>query len=733
MLAAAVWLGAFGLPCGGFALAQAPPGPGEVPPRRAERGDPPLPPALPDLPDDSPGETTRPAIEPEAGLPAPAPGVPAVPLRLGDAIRRSLANVQTVQANVAVRTAQVARFDALKEFIPLVTLPQIYVGLNRLAGAPGTNIIFPDVTGGTPLAGLPGMDHVQLSRMFLSFPLDPSGHITALPIAEEGIYVKLLMEQLVRRSQAALAIQRYFEAKQIPYGIRVARRGVGLAQETRLLVGRKLRERQAHDVELQEAQVEEGRARVLLSDLEKNERIAQRQLAVVLHQSRLLVPQQPEPLPIDLDPQYAFDLEDPDEVVLAIVPDFPCSRTEAIQLAKRQRVEVRILITGLRIARLRQKRDWLGLLGKGLLPAELSFKNTTPQNGGVALGAIFGTIYTPPIVDIDLWASIRQARLDLIQSQLDLEKALIDVAGDAGNSWDRWQQATREWEQREKELALRHELWERQVRLYRQHQSFPVEVMGAEVNLLQAEANRWTAWYNLQLARLDVLRATELLLDYVEKAGIAHIPSGREEPEPGFWDRRLAWLRRGKANPRRLGPEEPNQGGPDHETPMVAGVRRDDRPVTGGGPGPGPVPGAPPALAASTAAGPGRVPRDPAAAPAIGATRTRRGGAAVAAPLAAPVAGGGRSRRDRDPAAVADGRVVRAGGSRGLGDAAPGRGGDRADSPGVPVRRAQPGRAAAQRPTRDPAGRPIPGRGDQPARQPTAPGGGDRGQGGTAG
>lgn len=654
----------------GAARAQEPPAAGAEPSRGGDRGEPPLPPALPDLPEDLPAVGSLPAIEPEAGLPAPEPGAPAVPIRLGDAIRRSLANVQSVQANVAVRTAQVAQFDALKQFIPLATLPQIFVGLNRFAGAAGTTIIYPDVTGGTPLAGLPGMDHVQLSRMFLAFPLDPSGHITALPVAEEGVHVKLLMEQLVRRSQAALAIQRYFEAKQILYGIRVARRGVVLARETRGLVGRKLRERQAHDVELQEAQVEEGRANVLLSDLEKNSSIAQRQLAVVLHQSRLLVPQQPEPLPIDLDEQYAFDLEDPDEVDLAIVPDFPVSRAEAIQMAKRQRVEVRILVTGLRIARLRQKRDWLGLLGKGLLPAELSFKNTTPQNGGVALGAIFGTIYTPPIVDINLWANIRQARLDVIQSQLDLEKSLIDVAGDAGNSWDRWQQATREWEQREKELALRHELWERQERLYRQHQSYPVAVLATEVNLLQAEANRWTSWYNLQLARLDVLRATELLLDYVEKAGIARIPAGHDEPEPGFWKHRLAWLRRSEDRRPFDGQQEPSAGGSVHETAMVAGRGRDG--IRGGERGSGP---------------------------------------------------------GRRPAVRADDRVRRAG----VGIAPPGRVGGRPDPPGVPVRRAESGRAGAQWASRDPAGRPLPRRGDQSARQSAPAGGRDRGQGGTAG
>ena len=82
---------------------------------------------------------------------------------------------------------------------------------------------------------------------------------------------------------------------------------------------------------------------------------------MVLHQSRLLVPQDRGPVPIELDREYSFDLDDPDLVDLAIVPDFPCSREDAIELAKRQRVEVRILVVGLRMAHLRSR-------GAGLRP-----------------------------------------------------------------------------------------------------------------------------------------------------------------------------------------------------------------------------------------------------------------------------------------------------------------------------------------------------------------------------
>jgi outer membrane protein TolC len=450
--------------------------------------------------------------------------------------------VETVKANVAVQTATVGRFEALKSFLPLVTLPQVQAGFRRFNTEPDRFAIFPEVTGGTPLAGQPGLDHATLNRIALFLPLDPSGHITALPIAEEGIHAKALMEQLVRRSQVTLAIQEYFDTKQIPYSIRTTQLAVALADETLALTQRRLAQRQAHDVEVSQARVDADKTRVLLSDLEKAYRIGQRKLAVTLHQSRLLVPQT-QPLPIALDADYCFDLDDPDQVDLGLVPDFPLCREEAIEMAKRQRVEVRMLVVGLRIALLQRKRSLLGLLGMGSIPGELAYKNTSPLNGGVALGAIFGSIYQAPLVDVGLWSSIRKARLDVVQSQLDMEKALLDVTADAGDSWDRWQQAIKEWEQRERELRLRREYLERQERLYQQKQSIWVEVLGARVNLLQADANRWTAWYNLQLARLDVLRATELLLDWVEKAKIADLTAFQKPPqEEKILHRWLPWL-----------------------------------------------------------------------------------------------------------------------------------------------------------------------------------------------
>ncbi len=421
-----------------------------------------LPPALPEPPDRE--QDGRPS------LPPPAPPALGRPIRLAESLALSLRNVETVQANLSVRTATVARFEALKAFIPLVDLPQLQVGLSRVTGpATGSQtVIFPDITDGLPFRNQPGLVNGELNRFNIFLPLDPSGHITALPIAEEGIRAKELMEQLVRRAQAVLAAQRYFEAKQIGYGQRVADAGAYVAGETLGLVERKLREKQAHDVELSQARVDVGRARVFVAELGKAERNAERRLGVAVHQCRLLVPQELGPVPIEPECAFAFDLAEPDLIDLSLVPDFPRCREDAVQLAKRQRLEVRLMIVGLRIARLQQIRDKTRLFGLGQLPMGMSFKNTTSNNGGIALGLIFGSLYDLPVVNLSLWANIGQARLDVIRSQLDLEKSLLEVAEDAGSSWDRWQQAVREWEQREAEYRLRIEYRDRRARLYRE-------------------------------------------------------------------------------------------------------------------------------------------------------------------------------------------------------------------------------------------------------------------------
>jgi outer membrane protein TolC len=454
------------------------------------------------------------------GRPAPVPADDAGPLRLETAFAKALANVEVVQAAVAVRTAGVGRFEALKSFVPLMNLPQLAVGVHRLGGPEGgRSVIFPDVTGGTPFVGGPGQPvNAELNRLNLFLPLDPAGQIAALPLAEEGIRAKELMEQLVRRSQAVLAAQRYFEAKQVPYGLITAERGVRFSRDNLAVTERRFAEKQAFDLEVTEARVDVGRAEVLAAELAKEFDVRRRRLGVVLHTSRLLATQDEGPLPVTAEAGYAFDLDDPDAVDLGLIPDLPACREDAIALAKQQRVEVRIMEVGLRAARLQDQKDLLSLLGFGRLPLGLSFKNTTPGNGGIALGAIFGTLYDVPLVDIGLWAGLRKSRLDVVRSQLDLEKALVDVSADAGDSWDRWQFAERQWRQREDEYRLRQDALTRQRQLLAEKQAIPVDVLAAEVAASQADANRWTAWYTLQLARLDVLRSTELLLDYVGKA-----------------------------------------------------------------------------------------------------------------------------------------------------------------------------------------------------------------------
>src|SRR5262249_14365667 len=130
-----------------------------------------LPPALPEPP---PRASAAPPAGSAAEGEAPSPPVverpaPPVPMSLEEAIRQALANVETVKANVAVQTATVARFEALKEFVPLVNLPQLAVAFNQLAG-PGKILIFPDVTGGALLQCSPLLQQATLNRANMYFP-----------------------------------------------------------------------------------------------------------------------------------------------------------------------------------------------------------------------------------------------------------------------------------------------------------------------------------------------------------------------------------------------------------------------------------------------------------------------------------------------------------------------------------------------------------------------------------
>lgn len=473
-------------------------------------------------------------------LPAPIGEIPYT--TLATAISKSLENVATVQANISVRTATVAKFEALKHFIPTSNLPQLFTAFRTVDGRPSSAIIFPDVTGGTPFSGYPGLDRAELNRVNMFFPLDPTGQITSLPIAEEGIRAKQIMEDLVRRSQIELAAQNYFDTKKFEYGIRTATLALEFSKRFEAQITSKLAEKQVHDVELTEAKVGATKAAVLLANFEKNLRVSERKLALVMHTSRLLVPQEGNPIPIKLDTNFHFDLEETDLINLSLIPDFPQTRGEAVERAKKQRLEVRLLVLGLKIAQLQESRDFLRLFGLGTLPISMSFKRTSPgpvNAGPATLGIIFGTLYDLPALDIGIWSNIRKSKLDVIKSQLDLEKVLLDVEEDAGNAWDRWEQSIKEYDQRTREEALALELMERQERLLAQKQSIELDVLAAKVGLYQAQANRWGGWYNLQLARLDVLRSNELLLDFIEKAGIANLEKNRVVPTPGLWTRVL--------------------------------------------------------------------------------------------------------------------------------------------------------------------------------------------------
>jgi len=459
-------------------------------------------------------------------------------LTLTVALSQCLANVRSVQAVVATRTATVGQFEALKHFVPMANLPQLFVGLQNVSNATNGASIFPDVTGGTPFFGN-GLIHAELNRGNLFFPLDPSGQITALPIAEEGIRAKLLMEELVRRSQVELAAQSYFEAKRLRHAAITVRLAQAFAQQVQINVERKLKAGQAHDVELTAAKVDRNKSQVFVEEIERVSRLSQRRLGLTLHTSRLLVPQGGEVVPVRLDGPYFFELDAADEIDLNLVGDLPRCREDAIEMARRKRVEVRILVIGLNIARLVEKRDWWRLFGLGSLPLGLSFKNTTIANGGPAtLGTIFGTLYEVPLIDIGLWSNVRRARLDTVRSQLDLEKVLLDVEEDAGNAWDRLSQAELEYQQKVREEGLANEQRERAERMVAQKQMIPLDILAADVGVSQAQTNRWTAWYNLQLARLDLLRATDLLLDYLRDAGIEAPPQPIvAEVKPSLWQR----------------------------------------------------------------------------------------------------------------------------------------------------------------------------------------------------
>ena len=88
-----------------------------------------------------------------AGLPAPVHH--AIPLCLADAVGDSLANVETVRANVAVRRPRSPSSMRSRSLCPGDHAAS-HGRLQPIHPGQGHEHDFPDVTGGTPLVGLPG-------------------------------------------------------------------------------------------------------------------------------------------------------------------------------------------------------------------------------------------------------------------------------------------------------------------------------------------------------------------------------------------------------------------------------------------------------------------------------------------------------------------------------------------------------------------------------------------------
>jgi hypothetical protein len=133
--------------------------------------------------------------------------------------------------------------------------------------------------------------------------------------------------------------------------------------------------------------VELGKARLSLETLRRHELQTQRELGAVLHRSRLLITQDQGPFLIEPQQCYQLDLGDTDTVQMSLVSGLPRTREEAIALAKRQRLEVRILFEGVAISRLQVKRNALRLLGMGSLPMGLANRESTGKTS-IGLGEI---------------------------------------------------------------------------------------------------------------------------------------------------------------------------------------------------------------------------------------------------------------------------------------------------------------------------------------------------------
>ena len=170
----------------------------------------------------------------------------------------------------------------------------------------------------------------------------------------------------MRRSQAVLAAQRYSkQAGAVPPEGRIGRRrsGRGLRRLFRAEAPGEAGARRRGEP----ARVDVGRARVLLANVEKDSWITQRRLGIAVHQCRLLVPRDMGPAPISR-PGPSPSTWPARNGRPPAGPGFPLFARKAVERARRNRLEVRLMVVGTRIAQLQNKRDKLRLFGIGLFP-----------------------------------------------------------------------------------------------------------------------------------------------------------------------------------------------------------------------------------------------------------------------------------------------------------------------------------------------------------------------------
>ena len=355
--------------------------------------------------------------------PEAAPAGPPGPLiRLPDALAMSLRNVQTVQANVAVRTATVARFEALKAFIPLTFLPTFAVGFSRLTGQlTNPSIIFPDVTGGTPFAAAarPGLcEYQSIQHLPASGPFRADHGAADRRGGDPGQGAAGTVGPAVAGGAGGPAVLRGEAGPVPPEGRRRRRRpGRGLRRLFRAEAPRAAGARRRGQPGAG------GRGPIPGPAVEHREGCLDHPASA--GRRRAPVPAAGAPrggaAPIESEWRFAFDLDSPDTVDLRLVPDFPCSRSRPSSGRVEQRLEVRLMIVGTRMARAPEQAGQAPPVRDGRPPAQpVLQEHVAEQRRRRARPALRG-VYDLPVTNVGLWSRLRQAKLDVMLSQIELD------------------------------------------------------------------------------------------------------------------------------------------------------------------------------------------------------------------------------------------------------------------------------------------------------------------------